>query len=330
MKVTSSIRSSPIVRWTLMLAVLALPQMGMAQWQATAGAQNGSKAMQSLAFFPNEIWIHAGDSITWTVASDEPHTISFLISGQPRPPFAVGCPGTTPNNSIFDGTHCVNTGFLGVGQSYTVFFPATGNFKLVCLIHTNMTGTIHVLDPWQSLPHDQDFYDDQASKQRADLLSDYDRSRKNHSRDHDQKEPNKVTAGTGESTASPGGAKTLSVMRFMQPNKVVHVGETVEWENADPVTAHTITFGVEPANPIPPSSNVTLDADGARHATISSPSDSVHSGFIVAAPQDRIGLSQSPLPVTRFRVTFTSAGIFPYKCALHDTLGMTGQITVLP
>jgi plastocyanin len=73
-----------------------------------------------------------------------------------------------------------------------------------------------------------------------------------------------------------------------------------------------------------------LDADGARHATISSPSDIVHSGFIVAAPQERIGLAQAPLSVTRFRVTFTQPGDFNYKCSLHGGLGMVGEVIVVP
>jgi len=32
--------------------------------------------------------------------------------------------------------------------------------------------------------------------------------------------------------------------------------------------------------------------------------------------------------VTRFRVTFPNPGIFPYICALHDEMGMVGQVTV--
>jgi plastocyanin len=120
-------------------------------------------------------------------------------------------------------------------------------------------------------------------------------------------------------------------MRFMSHDMVIHAGQTVEWDNEDPEDPHTITFGTEPAgNPFPPSANVTVDADGARNAVINSPSDSVHSGFILAAPQDRTGLAQSPLSVTRFRVTFTHAGTYPYICALHDDLGMKGKIIVLP
>jgi plastocyanin len=74
---------------------------------------------------------------------------------------------------------------------------------------------------------------------------------------------------------------------------------------------------------------VTVDADGARHVTIGSTADSAHSGFIVAAPQERIFLPQPPIGVTRFRVTFPNAGVYPYICALHDILGMKGQVVVL-
>jgi plastocyanin len=75
---------------------------------------------------------------------------------------------------------------------------------------------------------------------------------------------------------------------------------------------------------------VTTDTDGARHATIGSPADSVNSGFLVAAPQERVGLPQSPQAVTRFRVTFTGPGTFNYICALHDDLGMVGTVVVVP
>jgi plastocyanin len=124
----------------------------------------------------------------------------------------------------------------------------------------------------------------------------------------------------------------MSVMRFMDATKVIHVGETVEWTTDEAVTSHTITFGAEPdaLSQIPPSANVTTDPDGARHAIMSSPLDAVHSGFITQAPQDRTGLPQSPLSATRFRVTFTQPGIYPYICVLHDELGMIGQVIVLP
>ncbi|HSM88070.1 MAG TPA: plastocyanin/azurin family copper-binding protein [Candidatus Limnocylindrales bacterium] len=316
------------LRRLLLLAALIIPQALHAEtWHATVGAQNPDKGRQALAFLPNEIWIHAGDSITWTFAADEIHTLTFLQPAQVRPPFQVGCPGVTPSDSSFDGTVCVNSGTLVEPSTYTVMFPSPGNFKLVCLVHPNMTGVVHVLNPSEPLPHDQAFYDRLAAAEARDLITDADHSGSQSVAA--QSSGNNVTAGTGEIVATAGGQQTLSVVRFIQPTTVIHAGETVEWANSDPVTPHTVTFGAEPANPIPPSGNVTVDADGALHAVINSPSDSVHSGLIMAAPQERTGLAQSPISVTRFRVTFTSPGTYPFICVLHDDLGMMGKVVVL-
>jgi len=306
-------------------AVVVFPQLLLAQWNATAGAQSHNLGRQSLAFLPNEIWIHSGDSITWTVEADEPHTVTFLTSEQIRPPFTVGCPGFSEGSAIFDGTRCITSALLFKGQKLTVVFPVAGNFKLVCLLHENMTGTVHVLDRSQSLPHDQAFYDRVAQNESTDLLGDEDASAPKH-----HHSGNSVTVGHGEIAATGGGSDSLSVMRFTDPDITVHAGDTIEWTNEDPITAHTVTFGPEPQDLFDPSSNVTIDADGARHGVLNSTSESVHSGFIQAAPQDRTGLAQVPSGLTRFRVTFTSPGIYPYICSLHDVLGMKGRVTVLP
>ena len=338
------------MKWHIATALLCLTigltaaPLAQAQWRATVGAQNHDMGRQALAFLPNEIWIHAGDSITWTFDADEIHTVTFLVTGEIRPPFPVGCPpgpppGITPDGSSFDGTHCVNAGPSVGGQTYTVNFPIAGNFKLVCLVHQDMTGTVHVLDPSLPLPHNQAFYDDQAADTRHALLADTDHGGGHDDGNHAQAGSNRshpsthgVTAGVGETSTTAGGHQTLSVVRFMHSRTVIHVGETVEWDNADPVTPHTITFGADPDNPIPPSGSVpiTTDADGALHASIGSLADRVHSGFIMAEAQENIGLAQAPLGVTRFRVTFTHAGVFPYQCALHDNLGMMGQVVVRP
>lgn len=335
--IASQFRST--FRQCVVLTALILPLPATAStWLLQVGAQTGDKAHQALAFLPNEIWVHSGDSITWTFAANDIHTVTFLTPLQVRPSRLVGCPvggppdGRTPDFSVYDGTACVNSGVwsnsstLPSAPTYTVVFPVTGNFKLVCLAHPNMTATIHVVALSTPLPHDQDFYDKQADRQRADLLSDAMASGHNHSG------PNEVTAGVGHIMGNGGGTQTASVNRFMDATKVIHVGETVEWTTGEAVTNHTITFGPEPdpSSQIPPSANVTLDPDGARHAVISSPSDAVHSGFITQSPQDRTNLAQAPLSATRFRVTFTQPGVYQYKCVLHDELGMVGQVIVLP
>lgn len=307
-------------------ALAAAPAVRATEWHAVIGAQSTDKGHQALAFLPNEIWIHSGDSITWTFAADEIHTLTFLTSGQMRPGPFGGCPGFATNPATFDGSTCVSTPPLTTGATFTVNFPTTGNFKFVCLVHNNMTGAVHVLDPSQELPHTQGFYDMAAMDEGTELLSDSDPALA-----FDPVGGNHVTAGVGEISSTAGGQQTLSVLRFVEEIKVIHSGETAEWTNNDPVTPHTITFGKPPAgNPAVPSSNVMKDADGAEHATIKSTSDNVHSGFIVAALQEQTGQPQQPLSVTRFRVTFMTPGTYRYMCVLHGGLGMMGKVVVLP
>src|SRR5216683_1513305 len=166
-----------VFRWMAIVAILIIPQVMQAtQWHVTVGAQSKDKGHQALAFLPNEIWIHAGDSITWTFPVPEPHSVTFLTPGQVRPSVVIGCPGATADDSPFDGSACVNSGRIAVvGVVYTVTFPKAGNYRLVCLVHINMTGIVHVLDSSVPLPHDQDFYNAQAADQQRDLLSDHDR-----------------------------------------------------------------------------------------------------------------------------------------------------------
>src|SRR6266516_2926682 len=188
---TGRTRLAAIFRWHLLLALLILPQMVQAQWTATVGAQTDDKGIQALAFLPNEIWIHAGDRITWTFQADEMHTVTFLMAGQVRPDFNVGCPGFSSDPAIFDGSTCVTTPAMVTGQTFTVIFPAAGNFKLTCLVHVNMDGRIHVLPVGDPLPHTQAFYDEQAASHTDELLSEGAKMKPLH----DPNSPLGVTAG---------------------------------------------------------------------------------------------------------------------------------------
>jgi plastocyanin len=225
------------------------------------------------------------------------------------------------------------------GQNFAVKFPKAGNYKMVCLVHSHMTGVIHVLAASAALPHTQAFYNEQAEDQTKRILSDDDMDM--DMGDHGNGKgkgmlaarvlpgKNTVVAGIGEMENTAAGFESLSVVRFLGATIEVRVGDTVEWTNLDPALPHTVTFGTEPGNPGPPV-NVTVDADGARHATLNFVGDSTHSGFLVAAPQDQAGVAQSAPGATVFRVTFTHAGTYDYICALHDNLGMVGKVIVKP
>src|ERR1700719_899308 len=208
------------LRRCVLVIVLVLPLSALGDtWKLQVGAQNGNMAHQALAFLPNEIWIHSGDTITWTFPATEVHTVTFLSLGQVRPSRLAGCPGlpggASPDFSVFDGSACVNSGLLSKGSTslspptYTVGFPVTGNFKLVCLAHPNMTATVHVLAMSTPLPHRQDFFDKQADQHRDELLSDIDASAHRH---HGT---NEITSGVGHIVGNGGGTQTATVMRVM-------------------------------------------------------------------------------------------------------------------
>lgn len=358
---------------SIALLAIGFPQKLAAQqnWNAAVGAQSHDMGHQASAYLPNEMWIHAGDSITWSFNSDEIHTVSFLVVGQPFPPFPVGCPGFSFGAANFDGSTCVTTPPLIEGQgNFTVTFPAAGNFRLQCLVHNTMNGTIHVLDASAALPYDQAAYDEQAAVQARGLLNDRDhesssdsattghgsahamnavsvrvlaahqqfsgtRKKLSASSGPEHSATAHVTAGVGEIVATPGGVQTASVLRFLKGKIVIHAGETVEWSNSDPEEPHTVTIGTEPADTFDPSPNVTKDEDGGLHATISSLKDSAHSGFLVQPLPDQPGLPVNSNPdnaialnPTRFRVTFLAPGTYKYICALHDELGMVGEVVV--
>ena len=308
------------------------------EWTGTVGAQAPDLTHTALAFLPNEFWIHAGDTIRFHFVTAELHTVSFLKPAQTRPPafsnfginggVFIGCPGTSPDGSSVTNAACVTSDIGVAGRSYSVSFPNAGNFKLVCLVHVRMTGAIHVLPVSEILPHDQAFYDRAADVERTGLLSEANALNGDGNGETVENSANPVTAGVAAIHSNGGGSQTVSVMRFFGGNTFVRVGDTVEWTNRATPVAHTITFGTEPFNDMPPSPGVTVDEDGARHAVLSSPSQSVNSGFIGVLGQETVGAPEAPLDTTRFRVTFTAPGVYNYFCALHDDLGMKGTIVV--
>lgn len=330
-----------VIALSVVLASAVLPRSVEAQqiWKAAAGAQSKDMSKQAIAFLPNEMWIHAGDSVTWTSGSGDIHTVSFFVAGQKFMDFTVGCPGYSPSGVSFSGSPCVSAPPLLKGDSFTVKFPVTGNFKLICLVHPHMTGVIHVLGVHAALPHDQAYYSKQAAQQQHSILSDSDEDKDHHDHDHDMDDkvsarviPGKhsVAAGIGEMASTAAGFQSLSVVRFLNGKIEIHAGDTVEWTNLDPALPHTVTFGVEPRNPGPPSSNVSLDVDGGGHATLHFVGDSTHSGIFGAAPEDQSGVRVASPGYTVFRVTFVRPGTYDYICALHDNLGMVGKVVVLP
>ena len=184
-----------------------------------------------------------------------------------------------------------------------------------------------MLDHSTALPHDQEYYDAFGARQGSNLIAEGGELIR---RAVDSASRHEVIVGTGEVLGTGGGTQALSVMRFLHPTVRIRAGETVEWINQDPVEPHTVTFGTEPPNILLPTPNVSVDPDGALRATIGSTGNNVSSGLVGAAPEDRLGLENTPLGTTHVRITFINPGTYPYICGLHDELGMKGKVVVSP
>ena len=254
-----------------LMLIVPRPTSANTTYNVNVGGETESQSVQANGFFPNEVWLFEGDGIQWTfVPKNEIHTVTFLTPGQVRPmapppagpPFSVQGVKCGPVPNSYDGSACVSTpvGMSG-GTNFTVTFPKAGNYKVVCLVHTYMTGTVHVLVniPINApLIRSQRFYDDQAHDELRALLSDdehgdgdEDHREWGDRRDRDGDGDNTVTAGAGEIVATGGGTLDRAVVRFLPGRIRIHAGESVLWTNLDPAEAHTVTFGTEPVGFVP-------------------------------------------------------------------------------
>ena len=300
--------------WALLilLTLLVIPVATFAQWQVKAGSQvpdcqngsdadtllaSGCQAAQAMAFVPNEIWVHQNDTITWKLATDEAHTVTFLYqptpatagvppypAAQQRPSNAVGCTayggamsasGSSYDPSGTNGLQCVHSGaaasggaLAAYGDTFAVKFPAQGNFKFTCLIHASMNGTVHVLAAAAALPYNQLGYDLLSISQLANITSNLvpDLLFANGS--------NRIYT-TGKLVATGGGWQYGSLFRFVDSlgrvitkknPYIVHLGQTVEFTNLDPAEPHTITFGCptdDPDCPVSSGAGTFIDTNGA-------------------------------------------------------------------
>ncbi|HZZ64121.1 MAG TPA: plastocyanin/azurin family copper-binding protein, partial [Candidatus Baltobacteraceae bacterium] len=135
------------------------------QWRLNAGGSAQSNALQGLQFYPGTITINAGDTVTWTFASLEPHTVTFLKMGQATPPPPTDPAAEAPaGGSSYDGSAFTSSGFRAGGFSYTLTFPKAGTYVYYCLIHQPvMQGTIVVNPSGTAYPFTEDGYSNQAT-----------------------------------------------------------------------------------------------------------------------------------------------------------------------
>ncbi len=151
--------------------VVVAPRPATQQYVIRAGSHDrgeGSAADQfyDTDFAPNELTIHAGDSVTWRLNTAVPHTVTFGPSALLKSLFAqqvipaTGADGkpylalnprimTPVGGPSYTGVGFHNSGLLyptpGQIVTYTLTFTTPGTYHYICLIHQGMDGYIHVL-----------------------------------------------------------------------------------------------------------------------------------------------------------------------------------------
>jgi plastocyanin len=272
-----------------------------------AGATVDS-VVEAFAYFPGTLTVDVGDSVTWVINSDEPHTISFG-----RPPFPPDSPQVLApaGGSSYGGSGFVSSGLIFGGQRYTLTFTAPGTYVYRCLIHQPaMDGTIVVQPAGTPYPAGELTYQAAADPALAADLNEGVQALNSQAI---------TTAVNADGTttyflnAGVGDGKSFGVLDYGVNDLVIHVGDTVVWTEEDPSEVHTITFLASPTQEVPeaqqpiPAGGSVYDGHGY-----------VNSGYL--------------MPGQSYRLTFTAPGVYPYRCLLHDEGGMDmlGMVTVLP
>jgi plastocyanin len=291
---------------TSFVPALAAPSSRI--WHIQVGSASADQSIQGMVFLPGTLWINQGDTVVWTAKAGEIHTVTFLKPGQKEPAFSDSDPQQTQlqGGHAYDGTSYFNSGLLSnppthhAATTYSLTFNVVGDFTYYCLVHPAMLGLIHVRPAGTGYPFSQQDYDQQASKMAATILLDG-----HHLAQEAQQQSSShyIIDGIGQGSTT--------VMRFFPQNTVIHVGDTITFVNTDSMEPHTVTFGAEqPDNSVPYGDPTAFNG--------TSP---LNSGFIGADPH-WFG--------TTFKVKFTKAGRFAFRCELHDYMGMLETIVVLP
>jgi plastocyanin len=318
-----------------------------------AGA--GQDTVSINAFFPASVRVRAGDTVTWRINSNEPHTASFL-SGEAAPvdpiPIpnggptdlmlnpAIAFPSRAPDAPVehYDGSGYRNSGMVSDGtlvpplEDYSLVFDTPGVYEYICLIHPGtMKGEI-IVEPAEAEVPSQAEIDAQAQAEMEPLLAMAEELRAaatNPELVRQEPGPNGSTfwyVPAGMTGLDP----RIEVYDFFPKDLTIQPGDTVIWTST---FFHQVVFypGMpepefilpQPQDEGPPLLALNpLPAFPAKPTGEYDGTTPFSSGFI--------GLPAGALPGgTTFAMTFSEPGSYDYVCATHRPLGMRGIVNVV-
>ena len=311
---------APVV--VLLLAVLGLTAVNSGAalgttrtartWTVQVGAQTPSASIQTMNFGTGKIWIDQGDTVRWTVASQEIHTVSFINAAHPDVGYSptIGYMNTrTRQTSInkpgqFRSSGIMTTEAPPAMRVYTLRFTGTGTFHYICYVHGGqmMHGTVVVRRAGTPYPHTQAWYNWRTKVIDTRLIEHglglWDSAMGSATSHH-------IYVGAADMRAM--------VMRFIAGNVTVGVGDSITFDTGQNMglpVPHTVTFGPEPPAPIPVGNPNAWDGTGTLSSGVLLPP-----GF-------------GPPGHSTYTVRFTKPGVYHYICMFHDSMGMAGTVTV--
>lgn len=310
-----------------MLVLMTAPRAHAAT-TLNVGVGVGSGTTAGNVYAPGDVTILVGDSVKFTIESDEPHSVTFGNgpAGVPPPEWpAAGFTGSNPPppglaalTGTYNGTGFLNTALMfGKGSSATVTFTAAGAFPFICQIHPGMAGTVNVVASGTTTTQAE--ADAKATLTENAILGAEAALEAAQTAQVTQTERSDGTSlwniytnsGQAPGPQPGGGTGFLELLRFVPPSLDIQEGDTVKWTA---LATHSVTFPAAAQDPstidpftTPPTTNDTYDG-----------SSFYHSGLLAAGPG-------AP---TTYELTFPDAGTFNYICALHVFLGQTGVIEV--
>jgi plastocyanin len=239
---------------------LAAPSAPPRTFTVLVGAGNVERGIEVMAYFPDSIKIHVGDTVQWIQNTNEIHTVTFLgdtpqpallIPAVPPPSFLAFNPmavsQTAPAGGLLGDTGAfVNSGLMGreAGQyrSFDLTFTHTGTYQYLCLVHGEMmSGTVDVVGPAVQIAspgqlHAQGNF--QIARQWAKapaVIREAKQQIKPATENHDGTLTHYVALGYSKGQ--------IDLMRFFPSTLLVRPGDKVTWELSPSNDApHTVTF----------------------------------------------------------------------------------------
>ncbi|NQW22555.1 MAG: SMP-30/gluconolactonase/LRE family protein [SAR202 cluster bacterium] len=331
-----------------------LPAAGAREVTILAGG--GEDTVLLNAFLARDITVRAGDTVTWNLGHpDEVHTVSFLSGGARIPDVipveggaptdlqlnpAVAFPTRFPGTPVesYDGTGIINSGMMSNAPGgpdappnnvMSVVMTTEGTYDYVCLLHPQMIGTVTVVADNAANVESQAEIDARAGAEEAALRAQIDGVRAAGAMIRSEAGPNGTT--TWHVQVGPAGFDSqLELYEFLASDLTIQEGDSVVFSSAAP-SIHTVTF--HPGQPQPefvipdfsqPGPPV-LKANPLGAFPVKPSGEFDGTGYWNSGIMSAVGGPGG----TAFTMTFSKAGSYDYICAIHQTLGMEANITVV-